>query len=108
MGLGDALGYAGAGKPLSSDFTNLRTEAAWKLRSRLNPEGVADQRQPYATRAPFAIPPADWWPRMREELKALTYSLAGKRTALITKEDHCAVLGHSPDTSDALIQSFAW
>jgi phage terminase large subunit len=108
MGLGDALGYAGAAKPLSGDFVNLRTEAAWKLRSRLNPEGVADQRQPYATRAPFAIPPADWWPRMREELKALTYSLVGKRTALLSKEDHCTVLGHSPDTSDALIQSFAW
>ena len=37
-GLGYAIGYAGSGKPQERKaFANLRSEAAWKLRRRLNP-----------------------------------------------------------------------
>lgn len=102
------MGYAGAGKPQSADFANLRSEAAWKLRQRLEPGLSGDPRVPHADRIPFAIPPGAYWPRLREELKTLSYSLKGRKTALIPKDDHCLMLGHSPDISDALIQSFAF
>jgi hypothetical protein len=105
-GLQDALGYAGAGKPRSTDFKNLRSEAAWKLRQRLDPSwlpgGLASDK------VPFAIPHGPFWPRMREELKTLQYKLVGRKTSLIDKEDHRTVLGHSPDLADALVQSFAF
>ena len=45
---------------------------------------------------------------MRDELKALTYDLAGRQTQLLTKEKWAIVCGHSPDLADALIQSFAF
>ena len=106
-GITEAQPYAGHGKPFDSQFTNLRTEAAWKLRQRLDPQFAPDSTSPNRTQLPFSIPPADWWPRMFDELKALSYSLVGRKTKLITKEDWCARLGHSPDLADALIQSFA-
>ncbi len=108
LGITRAIGYAGAASPLSGDFVNLRSEAAWKLRQRLDPDGAADHRIPGATRPFFAIPPGAYWHRLREELKVLTYSLVGDRTALISKEDWCKVLGHSPDLGDSLLQSFAF
>jgi len=109
-GITEALGYAGAGSARDSrGFTNLRTEAAWKLRTRLNPEWVIDPRFPAATRqAPFSIPPGVHWPMLREELEALTYDLVGNQVRLIRKQDLCDQLGRSPDRSDALIQSFAF
>lgn len=108
LGITRAVGYAGAASPLSSDFANLRSEAAWKLRQRLDPDGAADHRIPGASRPFFCIPPGPYWHRLREELKTLTYSLKGNKTALIDKEDHAIVLGHSPDLSDSLCQSFAF
>lgn len=106
-GIIEAQGYAGEGKPWDSQFTNLRSEAAWKLRQRLDPQFAPDQQSPHRIQPPFCIPPEAWWPRMHEELKTLTYSLVGRKTKLLTKEDWCARLGHSPDLADALIQSFA-
>jgi len=107
-GIKDAVGYAGAASPANSDFVNLRTEAAWKLRNRLDVEYVPDVRQPGLRQPFFAIPPGPYWDRLREELRTLSYELVGRKTKLLNKDDHCELLGHSPDLSDALIQSFAF
>jgi hypothetical protein len=101
-GITRAVGYAGAGSPRSHDFTNLRTEAAWKLRLRLDP-GFAPGGRPF-----FCIPPGPYWQRLREELRVLTYDLVGRQTRLLAKDEWAIVLGHSPDLADALIQSFAF
>ena len=44
-GLEGCLGYAGAGKPRSSDFRNLRSEAAWRLRRRIDPQYACGRPQ---------------------------------------------------------------
>lgn len=108
VGIKNAVGYAGAASPSSPDFTNLRSEAGWQLRNRLNVEHIPDYRNLDQHQPCFVIPPGPWWARMRDELKALTYHLAGAQTQLLTKEDWAKVLGHSPDLADALIQSFAF
>lgn len=107
-GLGDAVGYAGSGRPQDRKaFVNLRSEAAWKARRRLDPERHTDDRYPLSSRqAPFHIPPRGWWALLREDLEALTYDLVGNQTRLIKKEDWCDILGRSPDRGDAFIQSF--
>jgi hypothetical protein len=107
-GITKALPYIGEASPISDRYSNLRTEAAWRLHDRLDPQLAPDTRQPTRLQPDFVIPNKDWWPRMREELKALTYSLAGRKTKLLPKEDWCTALGHSPDLADALIQSFAF
>ena len=109
-GITDAIGYAGGGGARSPrEFTNLRTEAAWKLRTRLNPEWSSDPRFELTTRQPpFSIPPGPHWALLREELEKLTYDLVGKQTRLLSKELHCEELGRSPDRCDALMQSFAF
>jgi len=109
-GLGDAVGYAGSGKPQDRKaFSNLRSEAAWKLRRRLNPDWALDPTAPLVTRQhPFYIPPRDWWALLREDLEALTYDLVGNQTRLIKKEDLLARLGRSPDGGDAMIHSMAF
>ena len=109
-GLGDAVGYAGNGKPQDRKaFTNLRSEAAWKLRRRLDPERHTDDRYPLSSRQPpFHIPPRAWLALLREDLEALTYDLVGNRTRLIPKDDLLIRLGRSPDRGDATIQSFAF
>jgi len=35
----------------------------------------------------------------------LTYSLVGRKTKLMPKDEWATILGHSPDVADALIQS---
>jgi hypothetical protein len=108
-GIKGAQPYAGEGSPADkSAFTNLRSEAAWKLRLRLDPEHVPSARAPQAMQPDFHIPYGDHWPRMREELKTLTYECQGKRVKLLPKKDWCEQLGHSPDLADALLQSFAF
>ena len=109
-GLGDAVGYAGSGRPQDRKaFTNLRSESAWKARRRLDPERHTDDRYPLSSRqAPFHIPPRGWWALLREDLEALTYDLVGNQTRLLKKEDWCDLLGRSPDRGDAFIQSFAF
>ncbi len=109
-GITEAVGYAGAGSAREKKgYANLRSEAAWKLRQRLNPDWSTDPAFPQATRQiPFHLPPNQHWPQLREELEALTYDLVGNQTRLIKKEDLCDQLGRSPDRSDALIQSFAF
>lgn len=98
-----AVAYAGEGRPLDpAHFTNLRTEAAWNLKNRLDPTAAGGA-------APFAIPIGDYWERLKRALEALTYE-CGVRTQvqLLPKKQWSAKLGHSPDVADALIQSFAF
>ena len=107
-GLENAVAYAGEASPSDKHgFTNLRSEAAWKLRQRLDPQHVPDMRAPHSSQPPFCIPPAAWWGRLREELRPLTYECVGKLVKLLPKKDWTEILGHSPDIADALIQSFA-
>jgi hypothetical protein len=107
-GLTRCVGYAGEASPQSTDFPNLRSEAAWKLRQRLEPGFPADPRRPHSGRPPFVIPPGPHWHRLREELRTLTYTLVGRQTRLLPKKDWQAALGHSPDLADALIQTFSY
>jgi phage terminase large subunit len=93
-----AQAYAGEGRPRDpGSFTNLRTEAAGKLHCRLDPNWCPDPRAPGVRQAPFHIPPGPFWPRLRADLKALTYDLVGKRTRLLPKDEWSAKLGRSPD-----------
>jgi hypothetical protein len=105
-GLEGCVGYAGSGKPRSTDFVNLRSEAAWRLRQRLDPHWLPGGAG--AIKPSFVIPTGPYWPRLREELRTLSYSFRGRKTKLMNKEDHAIALGHSPDLGDALMQSFAF
>jgi hypothetical protein len=106
----EAIPYAGSGKPRDKrSFTNVRTEAAWALRNRLNPDWCGDPRAPLATKQPpFRLPPDGQFALLREELQKLSYECVGDQVRLISKEDLCAELGRSPDRSDALLQTFAF
>lgn len=111
VGLAGCIRYVGGGQPEEPRrFFNLRTESAWHLHDRLNPDRHTDDRFPITSRQPpFHIPARAWWPLMRKDLAALTYELVGERQVkLIKKEDLMEVLGRSPDRGDALIQSFSW
>jgi len=110
-GLIGCIRYVGGGEPAEPRrFFNLRTESAWHLHDRLNPDRHTDDRYPLTSRqSPFAIPLRAWWSLLRQDLAALTYELVGERQVkLIKKEDLMGVLGRSPDRGDALIQSFSW
>lgn len=109
-GLADAVPYAGSGRARDRrSFVNLRTEAAWRLRQRLNPDWSADPRFAHATRQePFRLPPDGQFGLLREELQSLSYECLGDQVRLISKEDLCVELGRSPDRSDALLQTFAF
>ena len=54
---------------------------------------------------PFYFCPGAYYVRLVEELRPLTYSLVGKMTKLMPKDEWATILGHSPDVADALIQS---
>ncbi len=110
-GLTGCVRYVGGGQPDEPRrFFNLRTESAWHLHDRLNPDRHADDHFPNTSRQiPFHIPARAWWSLMRMDLAALTYELVGERQVkLVKKEDLMEVLGRSPDRGDALIQSFSW
>jgi hypothetical protein len=107
-GLQYARPYAGSAPALSRDFVNLRTEAAWNLRNRLDPQHIPDIRLPHARQVPFSFRSGPYLERLREELGHLTYSLVSNQTKLLDKEDWTDILGHSPDIADTLIQSFAY
>jgi hypothetical protein len=111
-GIKGALPYSGEASPASVHYTNLRTEAAWKLKLRLDPEHVPDAQAPARMQRDFHMFPTgqmpDWWPRLREELKTLTYELQGRKVKLLNKKDWCDILGHSPDIADCLLQSYAF
>jgi hypothetical protein len=111
-GITMAIPYAGEGRPRDGNsYVNLRTEAAWKLRNRLDITHPADA--PIApgcpprtmTQQPFYFCPGDYYPRLVEELRPLSYSLVGRKIKLLPKDEWATILGHSPDVADALIQS---
>lgn len=107
VGILDAVGYAGSGDAKRrNQFYNIRSEAAWNLRTRLNPDWCPDPRSPVLKQYPFSIAPGPWWPLMRADLLALSYDLVGNQTRLTPKKALCDQLGRSPDRGDALIQSF--
>jgi hypothetical protein len=109
-GIREAIGYAGAGRARNHrEFSNLRSEAAWKLRTRLNPDWSTDTSYEKAPKQlPFHIAPTAQWPQLRQELEVVTYELVGNQVQMMSKEDHCIELGRSPDRFDALIQTFAF
>ena len=86
-GLADAGRYAGADHPREPRrFVNLRGEAAWRLRERLNPDRHTDDRYPFSSRQiPFHIPARAWYPLLKEDLEALIYDLVGQKVRLIKK-----------------------
>ena len=49
--------------------------------------------------------PGEYYVRLVEELRPLTYGLVARKTKLMPKDEWAAILGHSPDVADALIQS---
>ena len=111
-GITTAIPYAGEGRPQDrTSFPNLRSECGWKLRNRLDAThqeyeprdrgiGLRGMPQP-----PFYFCPGAYYGRLVDELRPLTYSLVGKMTKLLPKDDWSTALGHSPDVADALIQS---
>ncbi len=119
-GITTAVPYAGEGRPQDpSSYTNLRSEAGFKLRNRLDlrhpilmparpsPPGFdPSPRAPsLAPQMPFYFCPGDYFARLVDELRPLTYSLVGRKSKLLPKDDWATILGHSPDVADALIQS---
>jgi hypothetical protein len=102
-----AVGMAGEASPMDKhSFTNIRTEAAMRLRNRLDIDYHPLAHDPHRGQRPFYFAPGSYFERLVEELRPLTYSLAGGRQMrLLTKEDWAAALGRSPDTADSLLQS---
>lgn len=111
-GITTAVPYAGEGRPQDpGSFSNLRTEAAWKLRNRLDATHMLYQSPgsgrpaQSVTQRPFYFCSGEYYARLVEELRPLTYELVGRKTKLMSKDDWATILGHSPDVADALIQS---
>lgn len=101
--------YVGSGRPIDvHGFTNLRGESAWRMRERLDPLHIPDTRLPHKGQVEFTFAPGSYLPRLREEIKPLTYECYGTAIKLLDKEEWSEILGHSPDVCDTLIQSFSW
>jgi hypothetical protein len=128
VGVSDATPYLGSASG-GHRFKNRRARAAWALRQRLDPDRQvihpppnqplpadyypaivrATPDKPAPPRAtvqpPFGLPVAvlgEHADGVRRELSELRYTYDGK-TALETKDDMTARLGHSPDLADGLI-----
>jgi hypothetical protein len=118
-GITTAIPYAGEGRPQDpSSYVNLRTEAGWKLRNRLDtthPVYAPPVPSPASCCGPcpprlipqrdFYFCSGDYYIRLVEELRPLTYGLVGRKCKLMPKDEWATILGHSPDVADALIQS---
>src|SRR5208283_3945550 len=111
-GITTAIPYAGEGRPQDSIFNvTPSTEAGWKLHNRLDttlptfaPASPGRPPRPMPQRD-FYFCAGDYYVRLVEELRPLTYSLVGRKTKLMPKDEWATILGHSPDVADALIQS---
>jgi len=111
-GITMAIPYAGEGRPQDPNtHVNLRTEAGWKLRNRLDTThpvyappvpGLPLRSVP---QRPFFFCAGPYYLRLVEELRPLTYGLVGRKIKLMPKDEWATILGHSPDVADALIQS---
>lgn len=107
-------------------YKNRRSQAAWALRRRLDPDRprmlapplprpaiyypeiarhVPDRPPPpIAERQPaFHIPTGPHWLDLRDELMGLRYVVDGHRVAMEEKGELVHRLGHSPDLADAMI-----
>ena len=126
-GITTAIPYAGEGRPQDpNSYVNLRTEAGWKLRNRLDTthmkaevksqkekrEGMSGRPStlsllPFSLvpQASFHFCPGPYYVRLVEELRPLTYGLVGRKIKLMPKDEWATILGRSPDVADALIQS---
>ena len=109
-GLTGCIRYVGGGEPAEPRrFFNLRTESAWHLHDRLNPDRHTDDRYPSRSDNHRSHPAARMvvalatGPR-RADLRA------GRRAASEADQERGpdGSLGRSPDRGDALIQSFTW
>jgi hypothetical protein len=96
-------------------FSNLRTAAAWLLRSALDPGGRGvlraddDDGGLYRARGLGFSIPREYESILRPELAACRWKIDGdRRIALTPKDELTSDLGHSPDVADALIISFAF
>jgi hypothetical protein len=78
----DKSGYHG--------FDNLRSEAFWRLRELLDPNG----------REILALPPD---PMLKKELTAIMFELNNDKYEIESKDDIKKRLGHSPDRADAVV-----
>lgn len=97
----DSLAYLGVKKSMARtkdnqlEFTNVRTEAYWRLREALDP----DQRGG----SPISLPNDN---RLLADLTAPHYKVTGRGIELESKEDVVKRLGRSPDRGDAVVM--AW
>jgi hypothetical protein len=120
----DAVAYFGGAKQKRT-ATNKRSLVAWRMRQRLDPqrpmpfEGDPDPSKCHPlfapppkpaivrTQAPFSLPvDRPWWPRLKEELGELKYSMRDRKVELEKKEDLVARLKRSPNLADALLMTF--
>ena len=112
-GITTAVPYAGEGRPRDANtFVNLRSESAWRLRNRLDlthtvyePPAHGGALAPVEAAGNLPLLRGAYYDRLVSELRPLTYSLVGRKTKLMPKDEWAAILGHSPDIADALIQS---
>jgi hypothetical protein len=111
MGLVGVKDYMGS-REGSEKFFNLRSEAGWMVRRRLDPDrGLyvdRDGRRQFLQQPPFAIP-QHLVQRFRAELEGIRYDLddAG-RIQVEPKELFVARLKKSPTFLDCLFMSFAY
>jgi len=54
---------------------------------------------------PFHFCPGQYFARLVDELRPLTYGQVGSKIKLMPEDEWATILGHSPDIADALIQS---
>lgn len=90
---------------VSARTVNLRGASHMAMRRRLDPNRRDAFDKPRPT---FAIP-REFMAKFRAEVREITISSDSLgRDVIRTKEDVCKALGHSPDHSDTLAQSFAF
>ena len=73
----------------------------YPLKDELTPDYPSDRC--HSGPSTFAL--AEYYVRLVDELRPLTYGLVGRKTKLMPKDVWATILGHSPDVADALIQS---
>ena len=77
--------------------------AAWSVKG--NPTRHCSTLRSMRTQRPFYFCSGEYYVRLVDELRPLTYGLVGRKTKLMPKDAWATILGHSPDVADALIQS---
>lgn len=100
VGILNPTPYMGGQKVTSESFTNWRGYSHWKLRRRLDPNGMY--------RLQYAIPQA-LISRLIPEVEAVSYEEDGQgRTVITSAEEVRERLGRSPDALDCMSQQFCY